>query len=135
MTKLTKTSCPDGETSCLTLAPVIRHKARTDAAAASQVARLLAAVGGRRGGGSGSGCESSSSSSSGDERGSNKKDQADALDVAQRVEDLVMQLGLAQPSLSSRGVRKDQVAVIAGKVSAGGAKEDGLVALVEGFFS
>jgi hypothetical protein len=62
-------------------------------------------------------------------------DQADALEVAQRVEELVIQLGLTQSSLSSRGVSQDQVAVIAAKVSGDDAKDDGIVRLVEGFFS
>ncbi|KAH6895747.1 putative Maleylacetate reductase [Thelonectria olida] len=97
---------PHGETSCLTLAPVIRHKAKNSSAAARQIARLLPAMGGQR------------------RRGD---DRADALEVAQRVEDLVIQLGLAQSSLSSRGVSLDQVAVIAGKVSGEDAKDDGIL--------
>ncbi|KAF7552270.1 hypothetical protein G7Z17_g4426 [Cylindrodendrum hubeiense] len=103
---------PHGETSCLTLAPVIRHKAENSTMAAKQIARILPAMGGQRKCGS---------------------DLADALEVAQRVENLVIELGLAQPTLSARGVDRDQASVIAGKVPG----EDGkgsILVLVEGLF-
>ncbi|KAI5463839.1 alcohol dehydrogenase [Mariannaea sp. PMI_226] len=103
---------PHGETSCLTLAPVIRHKATNSIAAAKQVARLLPAMGGQRRAGN---------------------DLADALEVAQRVENLVTELGLAQPSLSSRGVAMDQVAVISEKVSRGDTN-DAIFRLIKEFF-
>ncbi|KAK7427457.1 hypothetical protein QQZ08_006063 [Neonectria magnoliae] len=103
---------PHGETSCLTLAPVIRHKAQNSTADAEQIARLLPGVGGQQRCGN---------------------DVADALEVAQRVENLVMELGLTQPSLSSRGVGQDQAAVIARKAS-GGYGEDSILGLVEALF-
>ncbi|KAH7150527.1 alcohol dehydrogenase [Dactylonectria estremocensis] len=104
--------CVDGETSCLTLAPVIRHKAENSTVAATQIARLLPAMGGQR------------------RRGS---DLADALQVAQRVEDLVVELDLAQPSLEARGVDRGQAAVIAAK--AAGQEDQSLVlGLVEALF-
>ncbi|KAH6995570.1 alcohol dehydrogenase [Ilyonectria sp. MPI-CAGE-AT-0026] len=101
---------PHGETSCLTLAPVIRHKAENDTMAATQLARLLPAMGGQRRCGS---------------------DLADALEVAQRVEDLVVDLGLAQPTLSARGVDREQARVIAAKIPGEEAK-DLILGLVEG---
>ncbi|RSM00687.1 hypothetical protein CEP52_008971 [Fusarium oligoseptatum] len=104
---------PDGETSCLTLGPVLRHKAETDEAAAQQISRLLPALGGNRRGG-------------GDARG-------EAIEVAQRVEALVRELGLQQPSLSARGVDRDQVAVIARRAS-GGEPSKEILALVESLF-
>ncbi|KAM6521322.1 hypothetical protein FSOLCH5_006081 [Fusarium solani] len=103
---------PHGETSCLTLGPVLRHKAETDEAAAQQIARLLPAFGGSRRGG--------------DTRG-------EAIEVAQRVEALVRELGLEQPSLSARGVGREQVAVIARRAS-GGEPSQEILALVESLF-
>ncbi|KAJ4327800.1 hypothetical protein N0V84_001762 [Fusarium piperis] len=103
---------PHGETSCLTLGPVLRHKAETDEAAAQQIARLLPALGGNRRGGDAR-CE--------------------AIEVAQRVEALVRELGLEQPSLSERGVGRDQVAVIASRAS-GGEPSNEVLALVESLF-
>lgn len=80
--------------------------------AATQIARLLPAMGGQR------------------RRGS---DLADALQVAQRVEDLVVELDLAQPSLEARGVDRGQAAVIAAK--AAGQEDQSLVlGLVEALF-
>lgn len=46
---------------------------------------------------------------------------------------LVGELGLEQPSLSARGVGRDQVAVIAGRAS-GGEPSDEVLALVESLF-
>ncbi|RSL71868.1 hypothetical protein CEP54_001013 [Fusarium duplospermum] len=103
---------PHGETSCLTLGPVLRHKAEADEAAAQQISRLLPALGGNRRGG--------------DARG-------EAIEVAQRVEALVRELGLEQPSLSARGVDRDQVAVIARRAS-GGEPSKEILALVESLF-
>ncbi|WAO85140.1 Fe-ADH domain-containing protein [Fusarium falciforme] len=103
---------PHGETSCLTLGPVLRHKAETDEAAAQQIARLLPALGGSRRGG--------------DARG-------EAIEVAQRVEALVRELGLEQPSLTARGVGREQVAVIARRAS-GGEPSKEILALVESLF-
>ncbi|KAH8736558.1 alcohol dehydrogenase [Ilyonectria robusta] len=103
---------PHGETSCLTLAPVIRHKAENDTMAATQLARLLPAMGGQRRCGS---------------------DLSDALEVAQRVEDLVVDLGLAQPTLSARGVDREQARVIAAEIPGEEAK-DLILGLVEGLF-
>lgn len=80
--------------------------------AATQLARLLPAMGGQRRCGS---------------------DLADALEVAQRVEDLVVDLGLAQPTLSARGVDREQVRVIAAKIPGEEAK-DLILGLVEGLF-
>ncbi|KAH7134404.1 hypothetical protein EDB81DRAFT_903347 [Dactylonectria macrodidyma] len=105
---------PHGETSCLTLAPVIRHKAENSTVAATQIARLLPAMGGQRRHGS---------------------DLADALQVAQRVEDLVVELDLAQPNLKARGVHRDQATVIAAKVSKQGQEsQDEILGLVEALF-
>ncbi|KAF4982432.1 hypothetical protein FZEAL_1950 [Fusarium zealandicum] len=103
---------PHGETSCLTLAPVLRYKAETDIAAAQQIARLLPALGGH--------CEG-------------RGPQDEALQVAQRIENLVSELGLTQPSLSKRGVGQDQIVVIAGRASGGDPSKD-ILALVEGLF-
>ncbi|KAM5347990.1 hypothetical protein ACJ41O_007814 [Fusarium nematophilum] len=103
---------PHGETSCLTLAPVLRHKAETDEVAAQQIARLLPAMGGCR-----------------DGRGA----RAEALEVAQRVEDLIRELGLLQPSLSARGVDRDEAIVIAGRAS-GGEPSESILALVAALF-
>ncbi|KAI8723351.1 Fe-ADH domain-containing protein [Fusarium sp. LHS14.1] len=102
----------DGETSCLTLGPVLRHKTETDEAAAQQIARLLPALGGNRRGG--------------DARG-------EAIEVSQRVEALVKELGLEQPSLSARGVGREQVTVIARRAS-GGEPSKEILALVESLF-
>ncbi|KAM6533827.1 hypothetical protein FALCPG4_006774 [Fusarium falciforme] len=103
---------PHGETSCLTLGPVLRHKAETDEAAAQQIARLLPALGGSRRGG--------------DARG-------EAIEVAQRVEALVRELGLEQPSLTARGVGREQVTVIARRAS-GGEPSKEILALVDSLF-
>lgn len=102
----------DGETSCLTLAPVIRYKAQNSVLAAEQIARLLPALGGQR--------------RRGDEH-------ADALKVAQRVEGLVTELGLAQCSLLERGVGQEQVDVIAGRAT-GGSPTEPIIALVWSLF-
>lgn len=102
----------DGETSCITLPSVIRHKAETDLQAAQQIARLLPALGGQR------------------ERG---HEQADANKVAQHLEELVAELGLVQPSLLQLGVGREQVSIIATKAAGGSPSED-IVSLVEGLF-
>ncbi|KAL2691587.1 hypothetical protein Neosp_001976 [[Neocosmospora] mangrovei] len=103
---------PHGETSCLTLGPVLRHKAETDEAAAQQITRLLPALGGNR-------------------RGEDAR--SEAIEVAQRVEALVRELGLEQPSLSARGVGREQVTVIARRAS-GGEPSKEILALVESLF-
>ncbi|KAF7559508.1 hypothetical protein G7046_g4640 [Stylonectria norvegica] len=102
----------NGETSCLTLASVIRHHALTSENAAQQIARLLPAMGGQR------------------RRG---HDQADALEVAQRVEDLVKELGLAQRTLSERGLDLEQVDIIANRAANGSPSKE-VVRLVQGLF-
>lgn len=58
---------------------------------------------------------------------------AQALEVAQRVEDLIERLGLTQPSLSERGVGQDQLDVIARRVCRG-EPPDSIVGLVRGLF-
>ncbi|KAI8679548.1 Fe-ADH domain-containing protein [Fusarium keratoplasticum] len=103
---------PHGETSCLTLGPVLRHKAETDEAAAQQIARLLPTLGENR-------------------RGEDAR--GEAIEVSQRVEALVRELGLEQPSLSARGVGREQVAVIARRAS-GGEPSKEILALVESLF-
>lgn len=94
------------------MAPVIRHKVATDPVAASQVARLLPLLGGER---------------------RLHSSQADALEVARRIEELVATLGLTQPPLSTRGVGREQVDVIAVR-AAGQNPPELVVKLVEGLF-
>ncbi|CAM1511661.1 Fc.00g091740.m01.CDS01 [Cosmosporella sp. VM-42] len=103
---------PHGETSCLTLAPVIRHKAATDKLAAQQIARLLPVLGGQQ---------------------RPDHDLADAYRVAQCVDELVTALGLAQSTLSARGVGREEVDVIASRAT-GGSPTDSIVSLVKSLF-
>lgn len=81
----------DGETSCLTLAPVVRLMAARDENACSQISRLLLpALGGNS---CGNGLE-------------------DSFRFADRIESLVSELGLGNKSLTDWGVERSQIPVI-----------------------
>ncbi|KAK3303876.1 putative Maleylacetate reductase [Chaetomium strumarium] len=82
---------PHGETSCLTLAPVIRLLASERPPAASQISRFLLPAIGRQ--------------PTGDAV-------HDSADFAASLDELVLRLGLQQPSLSDRGVGRDQIPII-----------------------
>lgn len=84
----------DGETSCLTLGPVVRLLATQQRQVARQVSRFLLPAIGRQ--------------PSGDEV-------KDSMDFAGSLDELVLRLGLKQPSLSDRGVSRDQIPVIVGR--------------------
>lgn len=105
---------PHGVTSCLTLGHVVKLKAQTDPAAASQLARMLPFVGGTR---------------SGD-------DKKDAIELGDRILTLVKELGL-KTTLTEKGVGKDQVDIIVQRAT-GGQKEgkvyDAVKNLVEGLY-
>ncbi|KAF2235539.1 Dehydroquinate synthase-like protein [Viridothelium virens] len=80
---------PHGETSCLTLGHVVKLKAETDSAAASNIARMMPSIGKARTG----------------------DDKADALTVADAILSLVKNLGFIQ-KLGEYGVGEDQVQII-----------------------
>ncbi|ERF77224.1 hypothetical protein EPUS_05793 [Endocarpon pusillum Z07020] len=104
----------DGETSCLTLGPVVQLKARAKQEDAKQIARLLPWIGG---------------TSSGD-------DLKDALEVGCKISALVESLGLHQ-SLTERGIGRDQIPIVVERAT-GGLKEGSLydivTLLVEGLY-
>jgi alcohol dehydrogenase class IV len=80
----------DGETSCLTLGPVVIFKAKSSQEDAEQISRLLSITGGRPTG--------------------NGED--DAVEVGQRIISLVEALGLHPPTLTERGIGKEQIPII-----------------------
>ncbi|KAK3368608.1 putative Maleylacetate reductase [Podospora didyma] len=86
---------PHGETSCLTLAPVIRLKASQSERAASQISSFLLPALGER--------------PSGDAV-------RDAMSFAKQVDELVDQLGLKPQPLSALGIGRDQLPVIVARV-------------------
>ncbi|KAL9114312.1 MAG: hypothetical protein Q9227_001734 [Pyrenula ochraceoflavens] len=107
-------SIPHGETSCLTLGHVVKLKARTDEAAARNIARTLPYIGQPRTG----------------------NDIADAETVGDAVLQLVKSLGVYR-ALGEYGVGRDQVDVIAGRAtgkSEGDAMFEKVKELVEGLF-
>lgn len=105
----------DGETSCLTLGPVVIFKAQNSPEDAKQIARLLTACGG----GPPSG-----------------EDLNDALEVGKRITEIGNILCLRR-SLTERGIDRDQIPIIVERAT-GGLKEglvyDGVTRLVEGFY-
>ncbi|PVH92624.1 putative Maleylacetate reductase [Periconia macrospinosa] len=91
---------PHGITSCMTLGKVVKLKAHESAWSAKQISRLLPGAGGCLTG----------------------DDLRDALEVGDRIIALVRSLGLDIPTLSDRGVSKDQTFTIAQR-ALGGARE------------
>lgn len=87
---------PHGVTSCLTLGPVMKLKARASKDDAAQIARILPVIGQRR---------------SGD-------DVADAVKAGDAVSDLVQRLGL-KTTLTERGVGPDQLEIIVKRATGG----------------
>lgn len=79
----------DGETSCITLGEVVKFKAYKSHEDATQIARLLPATGGTL-------------------TGNNLED---AIEVGDRIINLIRQLGLRQ-TLTERGVSKDDIPII-----------------------
>jgi alcohol dehydrogenase class IV len=88
---------PHGITSCMTLGKVVKLKAHESTWSAKQICRLLPATGGH---------------STGD-------DVRDALEVGDRIIAFVQSLGLEFPTLSARGVSKDQTFTIAQRALGG----------------
>ncbi|KAH8691027.1 putative Maleylacetate reductase [Phaeosphaeriaceae sp. PMI808] len=106
---------PHGITSCMTLGKVVKLKAYESANSAKQICRLLPAVG---------------LASTGDEV-------RDALAVGDRIMTLVQSLRLEIPSLSARGVSKDQTFTIAQRALGGVAEGplfDQVIGLVQTLF-
>jgi alcohol dehydrogenase class IV len=88
---------PHGITSCMTLGNVVKLKALESTWSAKQICRLLPATGGHLTG----------------------DDVRDALEVGDRIIAFVQSLGLEIPTLSARGVSKDQIFTIAQRALGG----------------
>lgn len=99
----------DGETSCLTLAPVVRLMAQHDENAAQQIARLLLPVLGE--------------SNSGDAL-------KDSLRVAELIQALVTTLGFENKTLKEWGVGRDLIPTIV-KRTMRGSNDEAMAILVE----
>ncbi|KAI9662874.1 MAG: hypothetical protein M1821_007921 [Bathelium mastoideum] len=99
---------PHGETSCLTLAHVVKLKAQTDSAAASNLARMLPMMGQTRTG----------------------NDKEDALTVGEAILMFVKSLGLYK-KLGEYGVGEDQVEIITQRATGGKEKGDPVYNAVE----
>jgi alcohol dehydrogenase class IV len=91
---------PHGITSCMTLGKVVKLKAHESTWSAKQISRLLPGAGGHLTG----------------------EDLRDALEVGDRIIALVKSLGLDVPTLTVRGVSKDQTFTIAQR-ALGGVRE------------
>lgn len=106
---------PHGITSCLTLGHVIKLKARTDAQAARQLARVAKVI---------------------DLKGTGGNDVQDAEAVGDAVLELVKSMGLST-SLTERGVGEDQVEIIVKRALGGqdsGRVFDAVAELVRGLY-
>ncbi|KAL6716881.1 hypothetical protein ACLMJK_004793 [Lecanora helva] len=104
---------PHGETSCLTLGEVVKLKAKSRKDA-QQIARLLPSIGGEQ----------------------SNDVLADGQEVGNRINDLVIALGLRQ-TLTERSVGKDQIPTIVARSTggaAGGPLYDEVTNLVEALF-
>ena len=99
---------PHGETSCLTLGHVVKFKAQTDPAAASNIARMLPMMGQSRTG----------------------NDQADAKTVGEVILMFVKSLGLYK-KLGEYGVGEDQAEIITKRATGGKEKGDPIYNAVE----